>query len=157
MKTLTPYLLSALALIGFSGCSSNTRTMQLQNQSIHQSMIIQQQQRRIDMLEARLKKLAEQKTYTPKKTVTSHVYAKPKKQITLKKVEDRNYSSDYMYPDDKRKPHKSAPIASAATGTMNKAECIAMIGQEKFDRYTQMFGSEAAAIKRCTMIRAMQK
>jgi len=156
MKTPILYLLAALALVGFSGCSSNTRMIQLQNQSMHQSMIIQQQQQRIDMLEAKLKKLAEQKRIQRAKR-TSHVYTKPKKQITLKKVEDRNYSSDYMYPDDKRKQHKSAPIASAATGTMNKAECIAMIGQEKFDRYTQMFGSEAAAIKRCTMIRAMQK
>jgi len=37
---------------------------------------------------------------------------------------------------------------------MDKEECIAMITQEKFDKYTAMFGSEAASIKRCKMLKA---
>ena len=45
-------------------------------------------------------------------------------------------------------------MAIAAEDTINKEECIAMITQEKFDKYAAMFGSEAASIKRCKMLKA---
>jgi hypothetical protein len=62
-----------------------------------------------------------------------------------------------MYPDDKRAKHVVSDTSSAASAQlMSKSDCIDMIGEEKFDHYTQMFGSEAEAIKRCTMIRAIQ-
>jgi hypothetical protein len=38
---------------------------------------------------------------------------------------------------------------------MDKKECISMIGQEKFNKYTQMLGNEASAIRKCQMLKAM--
>ncbi|MDQ7047081.1 MAG: hypothetical protein Q9M39_05485 [Sulfurovum sp.] len=97
---------------------------------------------------------------TKKKKTTYKHPAKPKKQMRLKEVEDTNYSSAYMYPEDKVKKEKvEEPIKTPlATNTaMNKEECITMISQEKFDKYTEMFGSETASIKRCNMIKAMNQ
>ena len=84
----------------------------------------------------------------------------PKYEGELKEVEDTNYSSEYMYPEDSVKKEKVvAPSQTplATNGNMNKGECIAMISQEKFDKYAAMFGSEAASIKRCNMIKAMNQ
>ena len=86
------------------------------------------------------------------------------KKIELKEVQDGNYSSAYMYPEDKVKKEKVVKVAEAETTTtvattanaMGKEECVSMIGQEKFDKYTQMFGNEASSIKRCAMLKAMQ-
>ena len=70
-----------------------------------------------------------------------------------------------MYPEAKTK--KAKPVAvtkvastettapAASTSSMGRGECISMIGQEKFDKYTQMLGDEASAIKRCKMLKAM--
>jgi hypothetical protein len=81
----------------------------------------------------------------------------PKKHIKLKKVEDQNFSPDYMYPTE-NKPKKEKPIEVKQTkvqnDTMSIAECISMIGQDRFNRYTQMLGSQDAALKRCQMIKA---
>ncbi|PHS38898.1 MAG: hypothetical protein COB07_02465 [Sulfurovum sp.] len=87
---------------------------------------------------------------------------KPKKEHELKEVEDTNFSDSYMYPEStvKKAPVRkvaAAPVAASGTfSTMNKEQCIAMISQEKFDKYATMFGSEAASIKRCQMIKATQ-
>lgn len=89
----------------------------------------------------------------------------PKKNIKLKEVDDTNYSDSYMYPEDsaaaKKDPIKKAPVQQVQTATvsntMSKEECITMISQEKFDKYTDMLGSEAASIKRCTMLKAMNQ
>jgi viroplasmin and RNaseH domain-containing protein len=70
-----------------------------------------------------------------------------------------------MYPDDKYKKDKLVETAETATENpiegltpdMSREECIGMIGQEKFDRYTEMFGNEAASLKRCTLLKSMQK
>ena len=87
----------------------------------------------------------------------------PKKDIQLKKVDDKNYTDNYMYPEDtaaaRKDPIKSEKVAttvSPSTG-MAKEECIAMITEEKFNKYTAMFGSEEASIKRCAMLKAMNK
>ncbi len=101
-----------------------------------------------------------EETNTTKVHVPQRVY----KKIKLKEVEDNNYSSAYMYPEDKVKKEKVVKVAEAETtptaettsNTMNKEECIGMIGQEKFDKYTLMFGNEASSIKRCAMLKAMQ-
>lgn len=67
-----------------------------------------------------------------------------------------------MYPEDKQTPAKTVEKAPTPTEPttpsvgMSKEECIAMITQEKFDKYTEMFGSEEASIKRCNMLKAMQ-
>ena len=87
----------------------------------------------------------------------------PKKNIQLKKVDDKNYSDSYMYPEDtaaaKKDPVKTEKLATvtpSSTG-MGKEECIAMITEEKFNKYTAMFGSEEASIKRCAMLKAMNQ
>ena len=72
----------------------------------------------------------------------------------LRKVEDTNYSSNYMYPKAKKKT--TPKVLTSTTTIMTKAECISMITQARFDKYTQMFGSEAASIKRCRMLKAMR-
>lgn len=93
-------------------------------------------------------------------TNTTVVPPKPKKDIKLKEVEDTNYSSAYMYPEDTVKKEKIATPSQTPLATnsgMNKEECIAMISQVKFDKYAAMFGSESASIKRCNMIKAMNQ
>ncbi len=98
------------------------------------------------------------------KVVKKSVAQKPKKNITLKEVQDDNFSSAYMYPEANVKKEKVVKVAEAETTTtvattasaMSKEECISMIGQEKFDKYTQMFGNEASSIKRCSRLKAMQ-
>lgn len=84
----------------------------------------------------------------------------PKKEIELKEVEDTNYNDAYMYPQTPAQKETVVQQASAPVNTgstMGKQECIAMISQEKFDKYTAMFGSESASIKRCNMIKAMNQ
>ncbi len=102
-----------------------------------------------------------------KDTNTTNMYAPapPKKKIELKEVEDTNFSSEYMYPEAKRKKGKPVAVvqtdtrdeaaATPSTNSMSRGECISMIGQEKFDKYTQMLGDEASAIKRCKMLKAI--
>jgi len=95
----------------------------------------------------------------------TNTYAPPKKKIKLKEVEDTNFSSEYMYPETKTKKEKPVAVVQTnstdvitptpAASIMGKGECISMIGQEKFDKYTQMLGDEASAIKRCKMLKAM--
>jgi len=87
----------------------------------------------------------------------------PKKNIKLKEVEDKNFSSEYMYPDAKKK--ETTKIAKSTTpetsesapieGSMNNSECIAMIGQEKFDKYSEIYGGSSGALKKCKMLKAL--
>ena len=91
---------------------------------------------------------------------------KPKapKKGKLVEVQDGNFSSSYMYPETKRKKEKvvkvaeaeNAPTVATTANAMSKNECVGMIGQEKFDKYTQMFGNEASSIKRCAMLKSMK-
>jgi PBP1b-binding outer membrane lipoprotein LpoB len=81
----------------------------------------------------------------------------PKKKLKLKEVDDTNFNTAYMYPEDSKKKEaveKSIQTPVTDTYAIDKAECIAMITQEKFDKYAAMFGSEAASIKRCKMLKA---
>jgi len=102
---------------------------------------------------------------TSKKKLVTPVQSKlpkaPKKNIKLKTVQDKNYNDNYMYPEDskaaKKDPTKQHVTNNSLSLSMTKEECISMISQEKFDRYTAMFGNEAASIKRCAMIKAMNK
>lgn len=82
-----------------------------------------------------------------------------------KEVEDTNYQEQYMYPEDGSTAKKDPVVkdevikdtATTESDAMTKSACIAMIGQEKFDKYSEMFGSEEASIKRCGMMKSMQK
>lgn len=147
------WFVTALALILFSGCSSRTQTIQLQNQNAKQALLIQQQQAQIEALNKKMEAKAKAKA-----TKRSALPSAPKKNIKLKKVEDNNYTSKYMYPGTpKKKPVKVAQTTKAKVGTtMDKAQCINMIGADKFAKYTEMFGSESASIKRCAMLQAMK-
>jgi len=160
------WFLTATALIIFSGCNSRTQNIELQNQNARQALVIQQQQAKIDALDAKLnaRAIARAKARArarakAKAKRMSTIPTPPKKNIKLKKVEDNNYTSGYMYPGAaKKKPVKIAQATTASTSTsMDKAQCIAMIGPEKFAKYTQMFGSEAASLKRCKMLKAMKQ
>ena len=79
----------------------------------------------------------------------------PKKTHKLKDVKDTNYETAYMYPEDKKKKKEKVSTTVNTSAEMSKEECVAMVTQEKFDKYTTMFGSEEASIKRCQMIKAM--
>ena len=152
------WFLTATALIIFSGCSSRTQNIELQNKNARQALVIQQQQAKIDALDAKLNARAIARAKARAKRMSA-IPTPPKKNIKLKKVEDNNYTSGYMYPGAaKKKPVKIAQATAATTSTsMDKAQCIAMIGPEKFAKYTQMFGSEAASLKRCKMLKAMKQ
>ena len=96
----------------------------------------------------------------PVKAAEVPVPQKVHKKGELIEVQDGNFSSAYMYPEDKVKKAKVVKVAEAETTptmatTMNREECINMIGQAKFDKYTQMFGNEASSIKRCAMLKAI--
>ena len=98
-----------------------------------------------------------EKNTTPHVVKQTYLPPPPKKKIELQEVEDTNFDSAYMYPEDTKKKEKVETVeqtAIATANTMNKQECIAMISQEKFDKYAAMFGSEAASIKRCKMLKA---
>jgi len=79
----------------------------------------------------------------------------PKKTHKPKEVKDTNYETAYMYPEDKKKKKEKVSTTESTSEAMTKNECVEMITQEKFDKYTAMFGSEEASIKRCQMIKAM--
>jgi altronate dehydratase len=174
-------LLSTLVLIFiFSGCSTKRQNHRLRTKNAQQSAIIQQQTIQINTLKRQLKlqKIAKRTAVKPyiKKIKSPLPYSNstipkaPKKVIKLKKVEDTNYSSNYMYPAAKKKQKslkkvvKNTVSKSTSNSTvpatqslgMTKAECISMIGADKFSKYTQMFGSESASIKRCKMLKAMK-
>jgi len=99
-------------------------------------------------------------------TNTTNIYVPQRthRKIKLKEVQDSNFSSEYMYPEDKVKKGnvvkvvktKTAQTVISTENTMAREECIGMIGQEKFDKYTQMFGDEASSIKRCAMLKSMR-
>jgi hypothetical protein len=81
----------------------------------------------------------------------------PVKKMKLKEIDDTNFNADYMYPEDtKKKTKEESPVQTPAVtqDTMDKEECIAMITQEKFEKYAAIFGSEAASIKRCKMLKS---
>ena len=147
------WLATIITLLLFSGCNSNQKNIHLQNRNAKQALLIQQQNAKIAALQASISAKAKRKARLKR---MSAMPKPPKKNIKLKKVEDNNYSSGYMYPGAKKKKKKPVTVASTSS-TMNKTECISMIGQDKFDKYTQMFGSEAASLKRCKMLKAMKQ
>ena len=55
-------------------------------------------------------------------------------------------------------PTTPKPVASkpTLTASMSKSECISMIGQAKFDRYSKRFGGESGAIKRCAILKKLK-
>ena len=94
----------------------------------------------------------------------------PKKHVTLKKVEDENFSADYMYPTTKKSntkekvelsknietnQTKEEVVVLTKSSAMTKEECISMVGQEKFDSYTEMYGNIGSTLKKCKMLKEL--
>jgi hypothetical protein len=72
-------------------------------------------------------------------------------------VQDNNFSPEYMYPTTSKKEIKKIIKDKISISTIiTQQECINLIGQERFDRYTQMLGSIDNAIRRCMIIKASQ-
>jgi uncharacterized protein YcfL len=159
MKIWKLLFVASMVLV-FAGCNSRTQNLQLRNINAHQAQTIKQQQLLIDALKEKIDGPTD--TYTS----TSSVPQAPKRNVTLKKVEDTNYNSGYMYPGENKKvtaptPQEvttsSSPSGTSSSTGMSKEECIGMIGEDKFAKYTKMFGSEASSLKRCTILKAMKK
>ena len=59
----------------------------------------------------------------------------------------------------------AAPVTSQPTVTptpnlassMSRGECISMIGNAKFERYSKRFGGESGAIKRCAILKKLKR
>ena len=98
-------------------------------------------------------------TDQPKVVEQTYIPPPPRKKIALKDINDTNFNAEYMYPEDTKQETKKELPAQAPIVTdkrMDKEECIAMISLEKFEKYAAIFGSEAASIKRCKMLKATQ-
>lgn len=55
-------------------------------------------------------------------------------------------------------PAVTSPAPSTAlASSMNKQECISMIGAAKFERYSKRFGGEIGAIKRCAILKKLKQ
>lgn len=149
------WIAPALALLLLSGCKGTKQNVRLQNKNAQQALLIQQQQAKIEAL---TKQIKSQKSRKRRVTRQSALPPEPKRNIKLKKVEDSNFNSEYMYPQTKNKPKKVKTLAttSSSSSSMTKESCITMIGEDKFNKYTKMFGNEAASIKRCAMLKAMK-
>jgi hypothetical protein len=146
------WIAPTLLLLFLTGCNNTKQYIRLQNQNARQALIIQQQQARIEALTQQVKK-------TKKRRISrsSALPKAPKRNIKLKKVEDTNFNSDYMYPETKKRPKTTKTVKDTTSSlNMTRESCIAMIGEEKFNKYTEMFGNEAASIKRCAMLKAMK-
>ena len=89
------------------------------------------------------------------KTLERKAPQAPKSTHKPKEVKDTNYETAYMYPEDNTKKKEKVTTTASTAAAMTKDECVEMITQEKFDKYTAMFRSEEASIKRCQMIKAM--
>ncbi|WP_457603473.1 hypothetical protein [Nitratifractor sp.] len=46
---------------------------------------------------------------------------------------------------------------SASEGGMTRSRCIALIGKSKYEQYTKQFGSEEAALRKCTILERVQR
>lgn len=105
--------------------------------------------------------LSAKEAATPQtQTIPKYTAAPPKKSFKPKIVQAENYTTEYMYPSNKVQSvstnKENQDEQNTETETMTKEECISMIGEEKFNKYTEMFSGEEAAIKRCTILKAMQ-
>jgi hypothetical protein len=48
------------------------------------------------------------------------------------------------------------PEAPKPAETMTRSKCISLIGKAKYDEYTKRYGSEAAALRKCTILQHVQ-
>lgn len=80
-------------------------------------------------------------------------------QSTLKRPLEQNNlgsassSGEEFLPKEPPRPTKAAPKAAS----MDRSHCVSLIGKSKYDEYTQRFGSEEAAIRKCIILQRVQK
>jgi len=141
-------LLLLLSMGVLSGCVSNKDLALLQEQNRKQALLIEKQKASIASLKDELKitKRLQEKKLTPTPPL------KPKRAKVVKKVEDTNFNTNYMYPKKETKKPKVTPQTNAP---LTKERCIEMIGEAKFQKYAKMFGNEEASMKRCRMLESM--
>ena len=71
----------------------------------------------------------------------------------------RTIETEKVTASDTTQVSTSAPSkvsGSTLSASMSKSECISMIGQAKFDRYSKRFGGESGAIKRCAILKKLK-
>jgi hypothetical protein len=51
---------------------------------------------------------------------------------------------------------REEPPKPADPGAMTRSKCIDLIGKAKYDEYTRRYGSEAAALRKCTILQRVQ-
>ena len=152
MKKITPIILSSFILFT-SGCTSYTT--ELEKQNMRQKRIIEKNRIALELLNQKFREQAIQNKKNKKYINTESVHIRKNgRTIKLKKIEDTNYSSEYMYPKTHKKKIKKIKVTRSSS-IMTKEECIAIVGEDKFIKYTNIFGSEEASIKRCKMIKAL--
>ena len=143
------------SLVIFSGCSITDLDYRMRNKKARAALYKQQQAQKRASLKAKKEAIRKRKRIKARQSIPKP----PKKHITLKKVEDDNYSAEYMYPKAKKttspKVSETTPLP-VLSSSMTKEECIEIIGQAKFDLFTQKFGNEASTLKRCKMMKAMK-
>ena len=158
--------LTALLFIACSPSSPKVPTPSEQNLSLetNSSKILKEKALEYKMKKAKALKLKKQKALKLKKQKAKRFLPPPpKKNIKLKKVKDDNFDAKYMYPEDTKKvkvivkKDLTEKTIAKTTSSMTKKECIGMISQAKFDKYSAMFGNEKASLKRCAMLKAMRK
>lgn len=148
------------SLVIFSGCSITDMGYRLRNKK-QRAILYKQEQVRKARAKQRIRQRAKEAAIREKKRkeALKAIPKAPKKHITLKKVEDDNYSSDYMYPKEQKvvqnDGNQSIQVVEKSS-MMTKEECVSIIGQVKYDTYIQKFGSESATLKRCKMLKAMK-
>ncbi len=54
-------------------------------------------------------------------------------------------------------PAKTPASTPKLQTNMSKSECISLIGQTKFERYSKRFGGEAGALKRCAILKKLKR
>jgi len=53
--------------------------------------------------------------------------------------------------------NRSEEIAPSPVITMTRTDCIAIIGEEKFNKYVTKYGGEKGALQRCRILKRLQK
>ena len=51
---------------------------------------------------------------------------------------------------------REEPKSQNTVQVMTRSKCIELIGQAKYDLYTKQFGSETAALRKCTILQRLQ-
>jgi len=68
-------------------------------------------------------------------------------------TDEGNTDSTFLSKEESPEPSSSSGVQSA----MTRSRCISLIGKSKYDQYSKQFGSEEAALRKCTILERVQK